>query len=449
MKKIIGLFAFMFLLPAVSRADSCTSLPDCESMGYFLGYNAACGTEDARYIFCPYDIRYRKCVDYDCEGIGFTADDKTEWCETIVPCKMDNTLTLCDEPKGEVCEVVTCPEGVDVNSLIANAIAIDPCTPMGEDCLPGETVYTNWKCRNGYSYIGGRCRRLGFCDEGTYGTLNECRSSCSGNCVALETTDPRYSDVCRYVCDGDVVDSCPSGSYEDWSDCDENCDGTCVESDGCYYCGGGDEPSPGGSCTFPDSDPLCENYVADMGDRIYTPGDGTNPQSGPVGYGSCTTCEHPSTTYHAWTCMYPSHYDAEQNACVYDSCEVEACEGVYIPSYADCSAYESCTPHDNHCVDGSPVQRCKAWECWSGYHVNATGTGCDRNCTVVECHAVDIPENAHGNGSPCVPTASDCSTGTPVYEDWVCDNCYTQHENDPYHCYPIDNYDQCIEAYGG
>ncbi len=246
MKKILVLFAFMFLMPNVSKADSCTSLPDCESMGYFLGYNVACGTDDARYIFCPYDTRYRKCVDYDCEGIGFTTDDKTEWCERIVECEYDTSYTLCDEPKGEQCEVVTCPPAVSASSLIANAILIDPCTPMSEDCVPGETVYTNWRCKNGYSYIGNRCRRLSSCDEGTYGALNVCHSHCSGTCVEMESTDPQYSDVCKYKCRGTVVEGCPDGSYDDVSSCEEGCEGTCQEYDGCYYCQGGSNNCPTG-----------------------------------------------------------------------------------------------------------------------------------------------------------------------------------------------------------
>ncbi|MBR6409760.1 MAG: hypothetical protein IKS23_05960, partial [Alphaproteobacteria bacterium] len=234
MKKMISLFAFMFLLPAIARADSCSTLPDCESMGYFLGYNAACGTDDSRYIFCPYDTDYRKCVDYDCEGMGFTQTDKTEWCKTIVNCLYDSAYTLCDEPKDEQCEVVTCPPAVSASSLIANAILTDPCTPMNADCEEGETVYTNWRCKNGYSYIGNRCRRLGSCDEGTYGTLNVCHSHCSGTCVEMESTDPQYSDVCKYKCEGTVIEGCPLGSYDSLDDC-EGYYNTCEENAGCYY----------------------------------------------------------------------------------------------------------------------------------------------------------------------------------------------------------------------
>ncbi|MBR2300031.1 MAG: hypothetical protein IJ870_05615 [Alphaproteobacteria bacterium] len=99
MKKIFLLALMLLFKPALSYAETCVALPDCEKLGYYLGYNAACGTDDSRYILCPYDVRYRKCVNYDCASMGFTKENKTAWCKTVVTCKFDSSYTLCDEPK--------------------------------------------------------------------------------------------------------------------------------------------------------------------------------------------------------------------------------------------------------------------------------------------------------------------------------------------------------------
>lgn len=194
MKKMISLFAFMFLLPAIARADSCSTLPDCESMGYFLGYNAACGTDDSRYIFCPYDTDYRKCVDYDCEGMGFTQTDKTEWCKTIVNCLYDSAYTLCDEPKDEQCEVVTCPPAV---SIPANAHGISECTPVNADCSKGTKVYTDWTCNNGYHDENGTCVEDEFvCNEPD----EDCSDLGSGAVIYTPGVNPPSTFALFYIC---------------------------------------------------------------------------------------------------------------------------------------------------------------------------------------------------------------------------------------------------------
>jgi len=99
MKRIFFLMFLLCLKPVSSFAESCTALPDCRKLGYHLGYSSACGTDDSRYIFCPYDIRYRKCVNYDCETMGFTQEDKTSWCQEVVECKFNSSYTLCAEAK--------------------------------------------------------------------------------------------------------------------------------------------------------------------------------------------------------------------------------------------------------------------------------------------------------------------------------------------------------------
>ena len=99
MKKILLTLAFGVCYAGFAMAETCTILPTCEDLGYTKGYTKECGTDENNYILCPYDREYRKCANYSCAGLGFTEDDKTEWCETIVKCKFDATYTLCAAKK--------------------------------------------------------------------------------------------------------------------------------------------------------------------------------------------------------------------------------------------------------------------------------------------------------------------------------------------------------------
>lgn len=80
--------------------ETCKVLPSCEALGYAKGYAKECGTDERNYVLCPYDKEYRKCVNYTCEGLGFTKDDKADWCAEIIPCKFDSEYTLCKDNLG-------------------------------------------------------------------------------------------------------------------------------------------------------------------------------------------------------------------------------------------------------------------------------------------------------------------------------------------------------------
>lgn len=101
MKKFISILSIALFLPLICSAAEmkCGQLPDCEALGYYVGNDPACGDNDANYIKCPYDQNYKKCVNYDCARIGFTASNKSEWCAEIVKCKHDPNLTLCARRK--------------------------------------------------------------------------------------------------------------------------------------------------------------------------------------------------------------------------------------------------------------------------------------------------------------------------------------------------------------
>ncbi len=99
MKKLYLLTIAFVMLPLLSHAVSCLQMPSCSELGYYKGYNEACGTDETRYIKCPYDTSYRKCVNYECSKIGFTKVDKSSWCKEVVKCKLDEQYSLCAEPK--------------------------------------------------------------------------------------------------------------------------------------------------------------------------------------------------------------------------------------------------------------------------------------------------------------------------------------------------------------
>ena len=101
MKKFLISLSFTLVLPLSCLAAElkCSELPDCEALGYYVGTDSACGNNDANYIKCPYDQNYKKCVNYDCAEIGFTASNKSEWCAEIIKCKHNPDLTLCARRK--------------------------------------------------------------------------------------------------------------------------------------------------------------------------------------------------------------------------------------------------------------------------------------------------------------------------------------------------------------
>ncbi len=95
------LFFLLTLVPvkAYSVID-CQSVPDCEDLGFSKKDVADC-PEDG-YIYCPFDLNYKKCIN-SCEKMGFTKDDKSEWCPQIVRCLNGEAYTLCAslDPYGE------------------------------------------------------------------------------------------------------------------------------------------------------------------------------------------------------------------------------------------------------------------------------------------------------------------------------------------------------------
>ena len=82
---------------------NCATIPDCASLGYSSTESSCNGS----WLYCPFNSAYKKCVPSSASCEGFTKDDKTSWCKTIVPCAGDDTLTLCSELLTKDCSSYT------------------------------------------------------------------------------------------------------------------------------------------------------------------------------------------------------------------------------------------------------------------------------------------------------------------------------------------------------
>ena len=94
MKYVLILIAILFSNQAV--ALDCSKQQTCAELNYSKEDNPKCDKNG--YILCPYDQSYKKCVRYNCETLGFTQSDKSEWCADIAHCITDSAYTACQSP---------------------------------------------------------------------------------------------------------------------------------------------------------------------------------------------------------------------------------------------------------------------------------------------------------------------------------------------------------------
>ena len=304
MKKILFLMLLFCLKPTLSFAESCTSLPDCEKLGYYLGYNAACGTDDSRYIFCPYDVRYRKCVNYDCANMGFTADDKSAWCRNIVTCKFDEAYTLCADSYeiGATCTPVECT-AVTIPS--ENAHGTVKCQPKAADCSTGEPVYTAWACDIGFHEQNGACVAncpIVNCPAGITPPEN---ATCTSKCSSVSSSCVTGQEVCLSY-------SCNSGFHAE-----------------------------GGLCL---PDPVCTPITCAAVERP-AHSHGTT-QCIPT----ASDCSTQAPVYTDWAC--DTNYHKDGNTCQKD-CSIKTCTAVTVPENGRCKT--TCKSQNASCVEGSEV----------------------------------------------------------------------------------------------
>ncbi|MBQ2811075.1 MAG: hypothetical protein IJF12_02790, partial [Alphaproteobacteria bacterium] len=83
----------------------------------------------------------------NCAELGYTTDDKSDWCSSIITCPNDSTLTAC---VGQCVYNDICVDKIDeatasMPSQFAQ-LQFEDCTACGET---GQVV-TGWKCNDGY-----------------------------------------------------------------------------------------------------------------------------------------------------------------------------------------------------------------------------------------------------------------------------------------------------------
>ena len=94
MKYILFLIVILFSNQAV--ALNCEKQPTCAELGYSTEDNQNCFSDG--YLICPFDSNYKKCVNFNCESLGFTQSDKSSWCASLITCKSNPSMTLCQKP---------------------------------------------------------------------------------------------------------------------------------------------------------------------------------------------------------------------------------------------------------------------------------------------------------------------------------------------------------------
>ena len=381
MKKLFFLVSVLCFHSTLCFAESCTAMPNCAELGYYRGTNIACGDDDSRYIVCPYDPDYRKCINYDCEEMGFIKDGLASlqaWCQNIIFCKKDKSYVLCGDIDGP--SAVCTPTYCTAVAVPSNAKGTTSCTPQDIDCEYGEAVYTAWACNPGYH-------------------LSEDEKSCDENCIpetcngiiskpehahGIEPCKPKYAN-CKY---GEEV-------FTSW------------------LCDDGYHPNSNNTDCVGDCEPeTCEGHNVT---EFEIP---ANAQ----GLNECVVkdryCNQGAKRYTGWKCKDGWHQDGA--VCKKD-CQVNTCSGRTLkdsdlPEHA--YGTDKCSPTDELCNIGEALYR--GWECKSGWYKNVAGTECV-NCIQITCETVQVPNDVHavGTGS-CKPQGVNCSQGAEVPTGWKC-----------------------------
>ena len=483
MRKLLFIAFVLCLVSARCFADQCTALPTCEELGYYQGDIGACGSYNeygANYITCPYDSSFHKCVNYECQKIGFTADPKDDWCETIVPCIFDPNYTLCTQKK-RLCKVVNCAS-VKVPD---HAKGLFACTPQQADCSTGDTVYASFVCLEGYhmTYLNGtpagceQDKSETICGNGVSVPEN---AYCSEECTPVDKLGIAGEKVClKWECNSTHEKSGSTCVKKDV--CDPVPCPTVVKPAHSYYLQSSDCTPQVADCS-PQvtvyTDWSCENgyhcidrnkapidcsvdkAATDEGGNLIGPvecepdcpfsgvGQEVTPPEGAI----CTlyknqintNCSIEPQVCVAWECQAADGYYRAQKedgteTCLKKQCPENVCSAVDMIAQSDCKTH--CTPVSSKCENGQTV--CTEIMCKQGYHPIMSGgkiTKCEQDCDVNTCSNYpyysykknsatlkNIPDHAHVIQSDyCVKQNQTCNeTDTVIYyKDWECDGGY-------------------------
>ena len=88
------LFLVMILFSGQAVAINCAQAPDCAELGYSNVDDPNCKKDG--YLYCPFDFNYKKCVELNCQGLGYTNTEKSGWCSEIITCPQDSSYTACN-----------------------------------------------------------------------------------------------------------------------------------------------------------------------------------------------------------------------------------------------------------------------------------------------------------------------------------------------------------------
>lgn len=222
-RRYLLLSACLLPLPVYAQSQLCEQVPDCAELGFTTGYEDSCA--DDGYLTCPFDSNFRKCVKHSCEKMGFTKDDKSTWCDSIVECESDATYTLCKSI--ENCDdypLAACPSNAECEtceqsgltkykvtnckprySFCENSCVRSPCYEEYCDdayCITGEGYWDSFCGQRFYCYKSLSCSQ--FAPSGAFaGGDISCETLCakhsgSETLYRLEYhTVPAYNDTCK------------------------------------------------------------------------------------------------------------------------------------------------------------------------------------------------------------------------------------------------------------
>lgn len=203
------LLSTVFGAHKVMAQVNCATVPDCASLGYSSTETSCNGS----WLYCPFNSAYKKCVPDSASCEGFTEDDKTSWCKTIVPCASDSNLTLCADLIENDCSEFT----------------LDNCTPNGicDWCYSKGTVKFKIKSCIGkrvHTTINGEegCHRYyDDCEEAGFFTMADNKPCGEASAYAVSANGGQHS------CYAEECLTCTETCHDDDSPCAEDCYRSC------------------------------------------------------------------------------------------------------------------------------------------------------------------------------------------------------------------------------
>lgn len=228
-KKIFGSVVFALALfccakvavTGLTTEEKCEALPDCEALGYKRG-NTDCN--EYEQIRCPYNAVYSKCVNTDCEKMGFSIGDKSAWCkkDKIVYCPTDENYSLCQDACGLCNQGETnpaCPYGIQQIQVKKDSTCETDCEMVG---LTNDCDQPCYECR--------------VCEEDTNSGYIDAKDQCEEDEYVVGVVNPSCPEnlgkgqkyLCKVCPDGMI----PDGDMTDGSDGKTSC--KCDEEHGSY-----------------------------------------------------------------------------------------------------------------------------------------------------------------------------------------------------------------------